>query len=228
MDVLRGTVLIWRNPRLWGLCLAPLFAAIVVYIGLGALGWWLIQPHLHGWVTNLHLMQGVEDWIGIGGVLLWIVLFPFLFTLFAGAFAGVIFEPLSVAVEKVVVGELRPGTPLSFGAAMRDTFARLMLAVVLGLIAFALGFFLGPIPGIIVAALIGLLDYTSPVYARRGKTLGAQWADLFRNLNLDSISFAVVAGLLSLIPFVGVFLLPGMVAGGTLLVLRRESHNATR
>jgi uncharacterized protein involved in cysteine biosynthesis len=69
--------------------------------------------------------------------------------------------------------------------------------------------------------LIGLLDYTAPAFLRRGLTLGPQWARLRHGFDRDTAAFALVAGLLSLVPLVGVLLLPGLVAGGTLLVLRR-------
>ena len=81
---------------------------------------------------------------------------------------------------------------------------------------------LGPVPGILSASIIGLLDYTSPMYAHRRKTLGPQWRDLFGSLDAQTVVFALVAGFLSLIPLMGVLMLPGMVAGGTLLFLRRE------
>lgn len=218
MDILHGTILLWRNPRLWGLCLGPLFAAVTLYIALGFGGWALIHPYLERWVS-----EGPE-WLGtVGFVVLWIALFPFLFTLLAGAFAGVIFEPLSLAVEKVVGAGTESGnaTPLSGSVAFGDTLARLALSASLALLAFGLGFVFGPVPGILAASLIGLLDYTSPVYARRGKTLGPQWRDLMGSLNARTVTFALAAGFLSLIPIVGVLMLPGLVAGGTLLVLRR-------
>ncbi|MBC8135991.1 MAG: hypothetical protein H8F28_08915, partial [Fibrella sp.] len=158
---------------------------------------------------------------------IWIALFPFLFTLLAGAFAGVIFEPLSLAVERVVRGtDTADIAPLSGSAAFGDTVARLVLSVMLALLSFGLGFVLGPVPGILTASIIGLLDYTSPIYARRGKTLGPQWRDLFGALNARTVTFALAAGFVSLIPIVGVLMLPGMIAGGTLLVLGRDPKSA--
>lgn len=225
MDILHGTLLLWRNPRLWGLCVGPLFAAVFLYIALGIGGGMLLVPYLQQWAGKIG-----PEWLGtVGFVAVWIVLFPFLFTLLAGAFAGVIFEPLSLAVEKVVRGgsgtaatDAADVAPLSGGAAFRDTLARLALSVTLALLSFGLGFVFGPVPGILAASVIGLLDYTSPIYARRGKTLGPQGRDLFGAFNARTVTFALAAGFVSLIPIVGVLMLPGMVAGGTLLVLGRD------
>lgn len=176
-------------------------------------------PYLRQWANGV----GPEWLATVGFAALWIALFPFLFTLLAGAFAGVIFEPLSLGVERVVRGTTyTDSTPVLAGTAFGDTVARLILSGTLAVLSFGLGFVLGPIPGILAASIIGLLDYTSPIYARRGKTLGPQWRDLFGSLNAQSVIFALVAGFLSLIPIVGVLMLPGMVAGGTLLYLRRE------
>ena len=91
MDIFHGTILIWRNPRLWGLCLGPLFGAVVLYVALGIGGGMVIIPYLQHWASG----AGPEWLATIGFVAVWIFLFPFLFTLFAGSFAGIIFEPLS-------------------------------------------------------------------------------------------------------------------------------------
>jgi len=222
MDIFRGTFLLWRTPRLWGWALAPLFAACAVYAALGYFGYALAFPYLKQWAAGV----GVPWLASVGFVAVWVLLFPFLFTLIGGAFAGVIFEPLSKAVEKTVRGDLPPApeTPLSSGAAFGDTLARLALSAGLALLAFGFGFVAGVTPAIIAASLLTLLDYSAPVYARRGKTLGAQWRDLIGAPDFDSATFALAAGFVSLLPVIGVLMLPGMVAGATLLTLRREGR----
>lgn len=221
MDIFRGTFLLWRTPRLWGLALAPLFAAIVAYVALGIGGGAVVIPLLKQWAGS------APPWLAaVGFVVVWIFLFPFLFTLLAGAFAGVVFEPLSRAVEKTVRGDkpAPPETPLAGGAAFGDTVARLALSATLAVLAFGLGFVFGVIPAILAASVLSLLDYSAPVYARRGKTLGAQTRDFFGSPDFDTATFALAAGLVSVLPVVGVLMLPGMVAGATLLTLRREGR----
>ena len=227
MDIFRGTALLWRTPRLWGLALAPLVAAIAAYAALGIGGAAVALPLLKRWGVAV----GIEWFATVGLVAVWVLLFPFLFTLLAGAFAGLIFDPLSKAVEKTVrdAAENAPAPPvpdaaLSPGAAFTDTMARLLLAAVLALLAFGFGFIAGVIPALIAASVLALLDYTAPVYARRGKTLAAQGRDLLGAPDFDTATFALAAGFVSLLPIVGVLMLPGMVAGGTLLTLRREGR----
>lgn len=207
MDALHGIALIARTPRLWPLCAAPVLAASALYLVLGWLGW-------HFYATSL------EEITQFFAFLAYLVLFPFAFYLLGSGFLGLVFEPLSNAVEKQLGSE--PTTaPLPLKTTLKDTLQRLLLNGCLGLLSFGLGFVLGPIAGFLSAALIGLLDYTAPAYLRRGKTLGRQAHHLFTKPDLYTLSFATVAGLLSLIPFIGLFLAPGLVVGGTLLARRR-------
>ncbi|MES2462388.1 MAG: EI24 domain-containing protein [Armatimonadota bacterium] len=229
MDALRGIGLIARTPRLWPLCLGPLIGIFVLYLLLGGVGGLLLVPRLETWLSSLPNNGLFLIAAEVLAVLLWLVLFPFLFVLLGGVLFGMIFEPLSRATEEIVLGGSRPQTasPLTAGQLFGDTIARLALNATLGVGAFLLGFVLGPIPGVLAAATIGLLDYTSPAYLRRGVTLSPQSRQLFfRRPNAATVTFALVAGLLSLLPVVGVLLMPGLVAGGTLLVLRRESEAA--
>ncbi len=228
MDALRGIGLILRTPRLWPLCIGPLVGTFVLYVLLGGVGGVLLVPHLQEWLTALPNSGAYLITIEVLAVLLWLVLFPFLFVLLGGVLFGLVFEPLSLAVEEIVGdGKPKASSPLTRGQLFGDAAARLALNGTLGFAAFLLGFALGPIPGILAAAVIGLLDYTSPAYLRRAVTLGPQsWQLLFRRPDAATFTFGLVAGLLSLLPIVGVLLMPGLVAGGTLLVLRRESDPA--
>lgn len=230
MDALRGIGLIARTPRLWPLCLGPLIGIFALYVLLGIIGGLLLVPRLETWLSALPNSGTYLIAIEIVALLLWLVLFPFLFVLLGGVLFGLVFEPLSRAAEEIVLGRdavnrVDAAPSLTKGQLFRDTAARLALNGTLALGAFLFGFVLGPIPGILAAATIGLLDYTSPAYLRRGVTLPAQSRQLFfQRPNAATFTFGLVAGLLSLIPVVGVLLMPGLVAGGTLLVLRRESE----
>jgi uncharacterized protein involved in cysteine biosynthesis len=209
-----------------------LIGIFVLYVLLGTVGGLLLVPRLEAWLSALPNSGMYLIAIEIVALLLWLVLFPFLFVLLGGVLFGLVFEPLSRAAEEIVLGrdavnKIPLALPLTKGQLFRDTAARLALNATLGFGAVLFGFVLGPIPGVLAAATIGLLDYTSPAYLRRGVTLQAQSRRLFfRRPNAPTLTFALVAGLLSLIPVVGVLLMPGLVAGGTILVLRRESETA--
>lgn len=233
MDAFAGIALVLRTPRLWPLCVGPLLLALLAYALLGMGLGFLVVPPLADW---LHVQRGSGSWwvMELGFVILWLVLFSFVFVLLAGIFSGLIWDRLSRAVEMVVdgtgaqapLGSAPPAdAPLGWSAAMGDSFGRLLLNGSLGLLAFLLSFFLGPIPGVLAAALAGLLDYTAPAYLRRGRTLPAQWRRLLGRPDGSVLGFALAAGLLSLVPLVGVLLMPGLVAGGTLLARRREADS---
>lgn len=228
MDALRGIGLIVRTPRLWPLCLGPLVGIFALYLLLGGIGGWLLVPRLGEWLAALPNSGGFLIAVEVLAVLVWLLLFPFLFVLLGGVLFGLIFEPLSLATERIVAGDAtRKTVPLPSGQLFGDAVSRLALNAFLGLGAFVLGFALGPIPGVLTAAMIGLLDYTSPAYLRRGITLGPQTRLLiFRRPNVATLTFGLVAGLLSLLPVVGVLLMPGLVVGGTLLMLRCERDTA--
>jgi CysZ protein len=229
MDAVRGILLVARTPRLWPLCSGPLFAAVAAYVLLGVLGGVLVVPRLTVWLGAQTPAWAVAT--GAAALVIWVALFPFLFVLLAGIFSGLIFDRLSDAVERIAgaPGAGAPAAPgMPRGAVLRDSLARLLLNGALGAGALVFSFALGPIPGVLAAAVIGLLDFTSPAYLRRGHTLRAQTARLLGRPDAATVSFAFAAGLLSLIPLLGVFLLPGLVAGGTLLVRRREGTQEKR
>ena len=226
MDALHGIWLVARTPRLWPLCFGPLLVALTVYVLLGVAGGLVIVPRLPGW---LGITPGGREWWLAGGlatvafVVLWLFLFSFVFRLLAGLFFGVVWDRLSLAVENLSGGNAPPDARLGCGTLAGDSLSRLLLSGFLGVLALLGGFVLGPIPGLLAAAVVGLLDYTSPAYLRRGMTLGPQWARLLRRTDRATVGFAFLAGLLSLLPLVGVLLTPGLIAGGTLLARRREA-----
>jgi CysZ protein len=227
MDALRGIVLVLRSPRLWPYALGPLLGVITVYIVLGIGGGILLLPRLAEWLGRL---PGGGFWTIFGeaaAVILYVLLFPFVFILLGGIFFGFVFEPLSLAVERLVAepGETVPSVRLGFAPLFGDTVRRLFVNAGLGLTAFVVGLFLGPfapVPGVLAASVIGILDYPSPAYLRRGHTLRPQARRLFRPLDRDTALFGLIAGLLTLVPILGVLLMPGLIAGGTLLARRRE------
>jgi uncharacterized protein involved in cysteine biosynthesis len=74
---------------------------------------------------------------------------------------------------------------------------------------------LGPV---LVAGWVGVLDYTSPAFLRYNRTVGEQWP--VGTKMKGWFGFQIGAGLLSLLPFVNVLMLPALVAGGTSMAVR--------
>lgn len=224
MDAVAGIWLVLRTPRLWPLCLGPLLTALVVYVLLGVVGGYLLIPRLPGW---LGLAPGGRPWWAVEAlgtvafVVLWLFLFSYVFVLLAGLFSGLLWDRLTHAVE-MQAGGPTPAASLGCLPSLADSMGRLLLSGALGVGALLLSLFLGPLPGLLAAAFIGLLEYTSSAYLRRGHTLGPQMRRLLGRLDGPTLLFALLAGALSLLPLIGVLLMPGLVVGGTLLTRRRE------
>ena len=208
MDALKGIGYLLKTPRLWPLALVPWFIAFLLYVVLGWLGW-------RFWATDF------EDWAQALALVAYVVVFPFAFYLLGSSFLGLVFDPLSRETERLLDGAAVALCPLKPLQILGDTCKRLLLNGSICVLAFALGPVLGSVAGILGTGLISLLDYTSPAFLRRGTTLGSQARLLLRNPDIHTLSFALVAGLLSLMPFIGLFLAPGLIVGGTLLARRR-------
>lgn len=219
MDAFRGLRLIATNRSLWPFCWRPLMWAFAVYVGAGVLAWVLLVPRLVDWIGARGV--GVRVTGVLGSILLavlWIFLFSYALLLLIGLFSSLLWDGLSEEVERLAGGAPEP-VRLTFGARALDSLARLVLALVVGVLALGLSLFLGPIAGWLAAGVLALLDCTAPAFLRRGRALPAQ---LGRVIGWRGLPFVCIAGLLSLIPVANVLLLPGMVAGGTLLTRRLE------
>jgi uncharacterized protein involved in cysteine biosynthesis len=214
LDAFAGIGLILKNPRLWPLCLAPVLFALLAYFSLG----YFLFDAFGG-----ELKQWLGQWVFLAQftvIVFWAVLFPYVFLILGSGFLALVFEPLAREIEKAL-GDAPPQASLRLGPIVLDTLARLALNGFLALLGFGLGLILGPIPGICVAALIGLLDYTAVAFLRRGIGLKAQWGILLKKPDVHTLLFAVISGLLSLVPIVGLLLAPGLIAGGVKLARRR-------
>lgn len=210
MDAFRGVGLILSRPRLWPLCLAPTLVGLTAYI---LLVWWAFRQIPEG-LSDLWKLAWVFG-VLVGTALLSVVVMS--------AFLGVIFDPLSREVERELSGEVPPAVPFSWGQLFADSLQRFGYNVFLGILAFAIGFVpvAGAIFAVMVTGVIGLLDYTSVAYLRRGKAFGVQRKELFRTLDRPAILFGAVVGLSALIPGLGLLLAPGFIAGGTILARRK-------
>ncbi|WP_309721472.1 EI24 domain-containing protein [Armatimonas sp.] len=207
MDALKGIGFLLKHPRLWPLALVPGLIASVLYVILGWIGW-----QRYG--------AGLEEGARVAAFLLYLVLFPFAFYLLGSSFLGLVFDPLSRETERLLGAEV-PVCPLNFWQLFGDTCKRLLLNGGICLLAFGLGAAVGPVAGVLGAGLVSLLDYTSPAFLRRGTTLRVQMRLLLKKPDVYTLTFAVAAGLLSLVPFLGLFLAPSFIVGGVFLARRR-------
>lgn len=227
----KGQRWVAQHGRWWGFGLIPALIALVLYAGvLTALALW--SGDIAAWATPFADGWG-EPWQGLlrgvfvallfaGGLTLSVLTFTAVTLLIGDPF----YESLSRAVEESE-GHCPPDPdrPLwqEIGIALRDSVHVLLRAAGFGILLFVLGFvpFLGqtviPAVGFCVSGFFLAVELTSVAMQRREVPVRERLR-LLRGRKGLAIGFGTPVVLLFLIPFVAVVLMPGAVAGATLLV----------
>lgn len=160
-------------------------------------------------------------WGELGGALLAVVIVVgcggAIFLALVAFFSGFGFDALSAEVERRTTGTV-VGTSPTFAEGLADGVGRGLLAGFLGLIALCTGFTL-VVPYLIASAL-SLMDFTAPALVRRNVKMGRQFGVASRLPG--SVSFALVAGAITLVPFLNVLSLPILLVAGTLMVIEGD------
>ncbi|BDH10930.1 membrane protein [Streptomyces hygroscopicus] len=227
----KGQRWVAQHGRWWGFGLIPALIALVLYAAvLTVLALW--SGDIAAWATPFAddwgspwqgLLRGV--FVGLlfaGGLMLSVLTFTAVTLLIGDPF----YESLS---EKVEESEgccpPSPDRPLwqEIWIALRDSVHVLLRAAGFGILLFVLGFvpFLGqtviPVLGFCVSGFFLAVELTSVAMQRRDIPVRERLR-LLRGRKALAIGFGTPVVLLFLIPFVAVALMPGAVAGATLLV----------
>ncbi|GAA3854717.1 EI24 domain-containing protein [Streptomyces sp. NPDC003631] len=230
--LLSGQRWVARHGRQYGIGLLPGLITLVLYAGaLFALAVWgedavtWATPFADGWPS---------PWLGLFRGFLTAALFALALLLAVLTFTAVtlvvgqpFYESLSETVDRDVSPDgtaPQSGLPLhrELWISIRDSARILVRAMVWGVLLFALGFI--PLVGQTVVPVIGFFvtgfflteELTAIALQRRGVELRERLA-LLRSRKLLVWGFGTPLGLAFLVPFVAVFLMPGAVAGATLL-----------
>ncbi|GLX48545.1 membrane protein [Streptomyces hygroscopicus subsp. hygroscopicus] len=231
--VLDGQRWVARHGRQYGVALLPGLIALVLYAAaLVALAVW--GGDAVSWATPF-----ADDWPSPWGTLfrgfLTAVLFALGLLLAVLTFTAVtllIGQPFYEGLSERVDADVSPdGTaprsdlPLAreLWISARDSVRILVRAAVWGVLLFALGLlpFVGqsvvPVLGFFVTGFFLTEELTSVALQRRGVDLRTRLT-LLRSRRMLVWGFGTPLGLAFLVPFVAIFLMPGAVAGATLLV----------
>ncbi len=228
--LINGQRWVVRHGRWFGIGLIPGLITLVVYAGaLVGLGYG--ADDLAAWATPF-ADDWSSPWLGLLRTTLTVLVFAF------GLFLAVItftamtllvgqpfYEALSEEVDRAEGGEApESGLPLwrELWISARDSVRILVRVALYGVLLFAFGFV--PVAGQTVVPLIGFCvtgyflaeELTAVALQRRGMVLKDRLV-LLRGRRLLILGFGVPLGLAFLVPFVAVFLMPGAVAGATLL-----------
>ncbi|MFF3836587.1 EI24 domain-containing protein [Streptomyces sp. NPDC001930] len=228
--LVKGQKWVGRHGRWFGFGLLPGLVTLVLYAGaLVGLGYG--ADDLTAWVTPF-ADDWSSPWLGIFrgtltalvvalGLFLAVITFTAVTLLVGQPF----YESLSEEVDRSEGGEVpESGLPLwrELWISARDSLRILLRVAFYGVLLFACGFI--PVIGQTVVPVIGFSvsgfflaeELTSVAFQRRGVELKER-LQLLRGRRLAVLGFGVPLTLAFLVPFVAVFLMPGAVAGATLM-----------
>ncbi|MFG2221549.1 EI24 domain-containing protein [Streptomyces sp. NPDC048644] len=227
----RGQRWVAGHGRWWGFGLIPALIALVLYAAVltvlvlwsGDIAAWA-TPFADGWSSPWQgLLRGLFVALLVAaGLLLSVLTFTAVTLLIGDPF----YEALSEQVEESEGRCPRsPDRPLwrEIWIALRDSVHVLLRAAPFGIVLFVLGFvpFIGqtviPAVGFCVSGFFLAVELTSVAMQRRDIPVRERLR-LLRGRKALAVGFGTPIVLLFLIPFVAVVLMPGAVAGATLLV----------
>ncbi|WNI24936.1 EI24 domain-containing protein [Streptomyces sp. ITFR-16] len=228
--LIKGQRWVVRHGRWLGIGLLPglitlvLYAGALVGLGFGAddfVDW--ATPFADDWSSPwLGLLRNtLTALVFVFGVFLAVITFTAVTLLVGQPF----YESLSEEVDRAEGGEVpESGLPLwrELWISARDSVRILVRVLLYAVLLFALGFV--PVAGQTVVPVLGFCvtgyflaeELTAVALQRRGLVLKDRLV-LLRGRRLLTLGFGVPLGLAFLVPFVAVFLMPGAVAGATLL-----------
>ena len=241
--LVQGQKWVGLHGRWFGFGLLPGLVTLVLYTGaLVGLGYG--ADDLVSWVTPF-ADDWTSPWLGIFRGTLTALVFSFGLFLAVITFTAVIllvgqpfYESLSEEVDRSLGGEVpESGLPLwrELWISARDSLRVLLRVAFYGILLFACGFI--PVIGQTVVPVIGFCvsgfflaeELTAVAFQRRGVELKERLT-LLRGRRMAVLGFGVPLTLAFLVPFVAVFLMPGAVAGATLMArdLRGETAGDDR
>ncbi|MBZ6284773.1 EI24 domain-containing protein [Streptomyces olivaceus] len=230
--LLKGQRWVARHGRSYGFGLVPGLITFVLYVGvLIALALW--GDDFVAWATPF-ADDWSSPWLGLFRGFLTVVLFALALLLAVLTFTAVtllvgqpFYDELSERVDRDVSPDgTAPESDLPLWRDLwisgRDSLRILVRAAVWGVLLFALGFI--PVVGQTAIPVIGFFvtgfflteELAAVALQRRGVELRERLA-LLRSRRMLVWGFGTPLGLAFLVPLVAVFLMPGAVAGATLL-----------
>ncbi|MEU6703162.1 EI24 domain-containing protein [Streptomyces wuyuanensis] len=229
--LVKGQQWVGRHGRWFGIGLLPGLITLVLYAG-ALVGLAYGADDLVSWATPF-AADWSSPWQGlfrgfltaltwVFGLFLAVVTFTAVTLLVGQPF----YESLSEAVDRSEGGEVpRSGLPLwrELWISARDSLRIVIRVALYGVLLFALGFV--PVVGQTVVPVLGfcvtgffLAEELTAVALQRRRVEFRERLVMLRGRRMLTLGFGVPLALAFLVPFVAVLLMPGAVAGATLLV----------
>lgn len=212
------------TPRLWRFILQPLLVGAGAFLVVAIGSYLLVVPAVDGFVQRQFAAEtgAVLHWVASLAMIIFLGLISgVLYLTLVSFFSSMLWEKLSLEVEAGISGE-RIEAKLATSTIVGDSISRGLTACVIALLSLCCGWVFFGIPAVVLAGWLGLHDYTAPAMMRRGILFGEQRRRL--RYVRGKWSFLLASGLITLLPFVNVLMLPCLVAAGTLLVMDSEKR----
>ncbi|MET9434339.1 EI24 domain-containing protein [Streptomyces sp. NPDC006551] len=237
--LVRGQKWVGRHGRWFGFGLLPGLVTLVLYGG-ALIGLGYGADDLTAWATPF-ADDWTSPWQGLFRGFLTALVFVFGLFLAVITFTAVtllvgqpFYESLSEQVDRTEGGDVpESGLPLwrELWISARDSLKVLLRVAFYGVLLFACGFI--PVVGQTVVPVIGFCvsgfflahELTSVALQRRGVELKDRLR-MLRGRRMLTLGFGVPLAVSFLVPFVAVFLMPGAVAGATLMARELTGESA--
>lgn len=224
--IVAGTSLVLKTPRLWKFIIQPFLVGVAAFIAVTVGSYFLIVPRLSAAIeSRLHANEQVGQfvaWLTSGLYVALIILTSgMLYLAIVSFFSSMLWEKLSLEIELMQTGQ-RMETKMPVSKIISDSLIRGGVAIGVALLSLCCGWVFFGIPAVLMAGWMGLYDYTSSSYMRRGIVFVDQPSFVRRLPGRGG--FLIGAGLITLLPLVNVLMLPCLVAGGTLMVIEGEGR----
>lgn len=226
--VAAGIGMFIRDKSLWRYAWRPMLLSAFVYLAIAALGFAVFVPFVRGAIESAGA-QGegwarfIRDTAGLVAAILYvIVLWVFsgmIYIMICSLFSAFMWDRLCEEVEEKL-GIFEKPQPIGCGILLADSLVRFIVAMFIAAFGFATGWMCMGITAIVSTGWMCLLDFTAPAYLRRGKPFWDQHREVYKLKGWPF--FILCTGMLTLLPFINLILLPAMVAGGTMLRAQRR------
>lgn len=205
------------RPFVWG----PMALAAGLFVLVSFLAYIWLTPMAQELLGRIGIDRAYSALIGnIAFLVIWWLISMTLYLGLAGILSSFLWEKLSVEVERMEGTMPAETARVGCGGTVYDTALRGALSIIIALLTLATGWLCFGFVGIFLAGFLGLLDYSSCAFARRGILIDRQWGAVRKCRGWKS--FMVASGVVALFPFLNVLMLPALVAGGTLLGTQPE------
>lgn len=218
-----GMRMVFRDRRYWRYILVPWFWSTLIFLSVVVIGYFALVPWIQS-VIEARLGPSSEttgllkSLVAIAYVAIWFFLAGFVFITITSLTSSFLWDDLSQRIEEDITGVPGRKSTLPTGRIVVDSLSRGVFSILIAIASLFCGWVLPFVGPVLLAGWLGVLDYTSSAFLRYDRTVGQQWPVAMKMKGW--FGFLVGSGLLSLLPFINVLLLPGLVAGGTVMAVR--------